>query len=275
MEQYKYTEAVLSHQKAVLAGDVLTVMAFENPFKVSGDWPREPDPSSKPPVVPLTPEEVRLKALRRAKKEVHDLVNANSYRYKKLDGRVEQVVFMTLTQSENMRDVKVSNKHFNLFTKRLNRYLGFNAAYVAALEFQQRGSVHFHILLFNLPYVSQRRLMSFWKRGSVNIKMVRRGSNNAWYLTKYIEKNFSDPRLRGLKCYQSSKGLFRAFKCSVQHIVSECVSGIERFGYYLSKRTAEFNSGFLGQTKLIQYVLKPTPEAQFWVQEKLFSSLAE
>jgi len=273
MEQYQYKEAVLSHQKAVLAGDVLTVMDFENAFKVSGDWPREPDPSTRSAKVRLTPQEIRLKALRRAKQEVHDLVNSNSYRYKKLDGRVEQVVFLTLTQSENMKDVKASNKHFNRFTKRLNRLLGFNVAYVAVLEFQERGAVHYHMLLFNMPYIDQRKLEALWKRGIVHIKMIPRGQNNAHYITKYIEKNFDDSRLRGLKCYQASKGLFRAFKCSIQHIVTECMQGVECLRLYVSKRTATFNAGFLGVCKLTQYILKPSNEAQFWVQEKLFSSL--
>ena len=61
--------------------------------------------------------------------------------------------FLTLTFADNMTDIKECNLLFKNFIKRLKyQYDLHNLKYLAVIEFQQRGAVHYHVLL-NIPYI--------------------------------------------------------------------------------------------------------------------------
>ncbi|KAF0851532.1 MAG: hypothetical protein EIB84_01635 [Spiroplasma poulsonii] len=64
--------------------------------------------------------------------------------------------FITLTFKENLTDIKTANEFFNKFNMRFNKYLKTrNAEYkwLLVYEYQERGAVHFHILLDFLHYL--------------------------------------------------------------------------------------------------------------------------
>lgn len=150
-------------------------------------------------------------------------------------------IFLTLTYKENMQDVKMADKHFKDFMKRLKYHFKIkNVPYLATREFQQRGAIHFHCLVkidFGLPdlpagwgmqmkngsrklnpvaqeydnlYIKPLEKLigeDIWKHGFVDIKIMNHVDNVGAYLIKYMTKFVEDERLNGSKSYLNSKGL--------------------------------------------------------------------
>ena len=142
----------------------------------------------------------REKVLQRARSRVRRLACANPQLNK----------FFTLTFADNVTDLKYANNQFCCFIKRLNRYLTKmhkdKVQYIAVVEFQERGAVHYH-LLCNLPYISANKLQEIWKNGFVKINKIDDVDNVGAYVTKYMSKDNADERLIGNRCYFTSQGL--------------------------------------------------------------------
>lgn len=144
------------------------------------------------------------------------LVNAN----KQFDrGRHS---FLTLTYKENEQNITKAQRDFAKFIQRLNYSLltvkktGKNAnriRYVSVIEFQKRGAIHFHVILFDVSYIHWAKLTKLWGHGSIDIN-ARDKSGKAMtvtkvakYMAKYMAKGFTDERLNGKKKYCSSTNL--------------------------------------------------------------------
>ncbi len=116
----------------------------------------------------------KIISLRRSKERIINLVNAN------VVGSKEHIKFLTLTFKENITDVKKANYEFKKFIKRLNYYLKVNnyapAKYIAVLENQKRGAIHYHIVLFNVPYIPHEDYLGIWAKGSVFIESLMKGN---------------------------------------------------------------------------------------------------
>lgn len=69
--------------------------------------------------------------------------------------------FLTLTFSDNKTDVKECNVLFKAFIRKLRRFKD-DLKYLAVIEFQNRGAVHYHVLL-NIPYIPQEELQDLWR----------------------------------------------------------------------------------------------------------------
>ena len=66
--------------------------------------------------------------------------------------------FFTLTFENNETDIQKCDKEFKKFIQRLKyTYKLKDFKYLAVIEFQERGAVHYHIIC-NLPYVPQKEL---------------------------------------------------------------------------------------------------------------------
>lgn len=120
--------------------------------------------------------------------------------------------FVTLTFAENIKDVKMANKLFDKFIKRL-KYKFKDIKYVAVIEFQdknKRGAVHYHMIA-NLPYIKAKELQEIWSYGYIKINAIDKVDNIGAYVIKYMTKDQADERLQGLKAYNCSKGLERPF----------------------------------------------------------------
>lgn len=68
------------------------------------------------------------------------------------------------------------------------------ASCVWRMEYQKRGSIHFHLLAFNLPFWSWEEILSVWKRithqdvARVDVRLVRSRRGVMSYVSKYIAK---------------------------------------------------------------------------------------
>lgn len=115
--------------------------------------------------------------------------------------------FITLTFKENMTDLAESNKLFKAFIRDLRKKQS-DLKYIAVIEFQKRGAIHYH-LLCNLKYIKAKVLEETWGHGFIKINRINHVDNIGAYVIKYMTKEDADPRLVGKKMYQTSQKLER------------------------------------------------------------------
>ena len=114
--------------------------------------------------------------------------------------------FFTLTFAENKTDVKECNYLFMKFIQRLKYKFGKNIKYLAVVEFQNRGAVHYHVLS-NIPFIPSNELQELWGNGFIFINAIKHVDNIGAYIVKYMTKDNTDERLQGLKAYLYSRNL--------------------------------------------------------------------
>jgi hypothetical protein len=141
------------------------------------------------------------------------LLDTNSYAYQKSDQENYAPVMLTLTTKENISDLSETNPHLELFFKRINyELLGHKGSVLKTLsipEWQQRGAVHYHTAVFNMPFVAKKRLDALWGLGHTWITRSDRVRGIGRYMTKYMTKGFNDPRFVGHNRYLPSQGLIQ------------------------------------------------------------------
>jgi hypothetical protein len=126
-----------------------------------------------------------VKNVRLSLAKLRDIINANAT-------EPENVLWITLTYKENMRDTKRLYDDFRKFNMRLHTYCEQNNLskyeYVIAAEPQARGAWHIHgLFIFNeKPYIPKRDLERVWGHGFVSIKRPDRVDNLGLYLTAYL-----------------------------------------------------------------------------------------
>jgi len=203
--------------KKIVAGNIIELYEYEKEVRTGKDNEMDKPVGRKGKGLDwLLKEKNRADALQRAKKTLRRLINAN------VDAWSEKAKFFTLTFRDNVKDIKWANCEFKKFRQRLSRHIwGRNKPnelrYVAVIEFQERGAVHYHVITFNMPYVPSVELESIWGHGFVKINAIDDVDNVGAYVTKYMTKDNDDERLREEKCYFSSRGLLKP----VEEIVEE------------------------------------------------------
>ena len=194
------------------------------------------------------------KTVQNRRKTVFDLAIANFDNLSK---------FLTLTFAENMQDLKVANYELKKFIQRLSYHLEMPIEYLAPIEFQDRGAIHYHILL-NIPYVPKSVLTKLWGHGHVKINRITHVDNLGAYVTKYMTKSNADPRLQTTKGYLCSKGLDRprvlkSWNGKGNDMIIKAL--IDNYG--LTKENAVYHqvkdTGDNGKIHYLQYNLKRKP----------------
>jgi hypothetical protein len=98
--------------------------------------------------------------------------------------------WFTVTYRDNMTDHKQLMKDWEKFWKRLKYSLPFDLEYITAVEPQERGSWHMHVILIRTDgrslYIPQKALLDMWGHGGVNIKRLEDSDNVGAYLTAYL-----------------------------------------------------------------------------------------
>mgnify|MGYP000435528285 CR=1 FL=1 len=125
--------------------------------------------------------------------------------------------FLTLTQDPKREgffgsDVKEGMHQLNLFMKRLRYYLKkqhprFELKYLSTWELQKNQNVHFHIILFDFPFVPIETMAKLWGHGGIDLHRIDKCGINevGLYVAKYFSK---DVDLKG-KGYKQ-----KAYTCS-------------------------------------------------------------
>jgi len=110
----------------------------------------------------------------------------------RLKTRKIRATFITLTFT-GVPSNEEAKRCFKRFTMRLKRAFE-KAAAVWRMEFQERGAIHFHLLVFNLPFWKQAELQKTWEKCTrekvsiVDIRLVHGARSIMSYISKYIAK---------------------------------------------------------------------------------------
>lgn len=226
------------NKRVIVSGNVLEIYEYEKPVAKGLETKRKGRSNA-----PFTSDEVkaenRSKIASRARAYVRRKVNANPQLNK----------FLTLTFVENLTDLDKARYEFDKFIKRLKTRFK-NVQYIAVVEYQGRGAIHFH-LLCNLPYVNVNELAKIWKHGFIKINRIDNVDNVGAYVTKYMTKDSIDERLIGRKCYSMSKGLNEPQEYTREEEINEILENLEAV-----KRvhTSEFESDYYGRIVYTQIV---------------------
>lgn len=143
-----------------------------------------------------TKEENREHNIKQIRLRIKRLINAN------FD---HSSIMATFTFRENLQDIPQANKLYKEFIQRLRYTKGKDFKYLAIIEFQERGAIHYHTLI-NLKYIPQQELITIWQNGGVDVRKVEKVDNLGAYLSIYLTKENSE-RLMGKKAYLSSRNL--------------------------------------------------------------------
>ncbi len=162
----------------------------------------------------------RADNLSRCRQKVYRVIQCNISQYN------EQSKFATYTFKKNITSVEKAQEHWRNYQKRLYRHLKIRLKYVAVIEFQKRGSIHFHVIYFNLPYIPQIKtiLAEVWGHGFINIKTLREVKNVSAYVCKYIQKQFISKKLRKQKAYFTSKNLKKPIEFKKSKNIAKALS---------------------------------------------------
>ena len=117
--------------------------------------------------------------------------------------------FLTLTFADNVSDIKYCNREFSKFVRRLNRRVYksdvMQVRYLAVWEAQQRGAIHYHVVLFGFPYIRLSELREVWGHGFVKINRVDvdQRQNVGRYISKYFSKDVDEGSYKQKKFFRS------------------------------------------------------------------------
>jgi hypothetical protein len=186
------------NKKVVVSGDIIEIYEYKN--DVLYDYKDIKKKSKGRQAEAKVKDKLlnRKKTLQRNRRDIRRLVNCNIQEYSK---------FITLTFADNITDLKQANYEWKKFKQRLETRIGYKLQYLVVIEFQKRGAIHYHCVMFNLPYIQNEDLASIWGNGYVKINKIDNVDNVGAYVCKYITKDNNDERLIGQKMYFTSRGL--------------------------------------------------------------------
>ena len=116
--------------------------------------------------------------------------------------------FITLTYADNITDHEYSSYEFNKFIKRY-QYQQPDLKYLSVLEYQQRGAIHYHLIVFNYQ---DHDITKLWPHGFSYVKHIDYNHEPlrvASYMGKYLSKQSIE---FNKKIYTASRNLKRIKK---------------------------------------------------------------
>jgi len=117
----------------------------------------------------------------------------------RIDWEASQATFITLTYHEPVHDAKKCKAHLRALLKRLYRAYG-DVAVLWRMDTQKRGCWHFHLLVFDLPYVPRQTkdgngLLDWWRDitgqqtiTQLDIQVIQSAKKARSYVAKYVGK---------------------------------------------------------------------------------------
>lgn len=193
-------------KKCIISGDIIEIYDYELGYSIGHEAKNPLGRGSN------TSQEVkeinREKVSYRAKQTVRRLINANVGRY----GDEFTSKFLTLTFADHVTDVSEANYEFTKFIQRMN-YEFFkskkaNIRYVTVIEFTKKKRIHYHVVLFNIPYLQADRIAEIWGNGFIKVNKIKHVDNVGAYVSKYMTKDNLD--ILSNKSYFTSRNLFKS-----------------------------------------------------------------
>jgi len=246
----------VTHKKMIVSGDFIELFEFQERIMYGSE-----DRKSSRSYIGIKKEntlENRQRSLETAKGNLKRLINANAGKWEDKYGRWFMPVFLTLTFAENITDIKEANRIFSKFKQRLDYEITKTKRsylkYVGIIEFQKRGAIHYHVLIFNLPYLENiyDKIEAIWGKGFIIVKPIKNIKTVASYVCKYMTKGKADERLCGQKSYFSSNGLKKPLEILSEKRIDDALDNdLQGLEY----REDSFINEFCGETRYRLYDL--------------------
>ena len=251
--------------KLIQSGDIVELYEYENIILAGKDRTefKRSVPCERTEESPKDENDSEERSASRARRTVRRLVNANVERHYDHKGIKQIPKFMTFTFAENITDLDYAHDEFKKFMKRFNYHVTGQKKsvlkYVAVVEFQKRGAVHYHVIYFNLPYVPNDEIREIWGHGFVKINAIEHVTNVGAYVCKYMTKTMEpdDPKARhdfNRKRYFTSRGLLKPIEKPItnEKELAELVARLAPCETF----SAEFANEYTGNIKYTQFNLK-------------------
>lgn len=191
-------------------------------------------------------------SVRRAQRGFRRLVRAN------LVGDAPPA-FLTLTLFQVL-PYAASCVLFTAFIARLRREQGQEFRYIAVPEFQKRGALHFHVLIWGLnEYAAKesetRYFARLWLRGFCDCLVTDGSPRLSGYFAKYMSKSMQDVRLGGKKAYFCGRNTLRPVSISAGTLAQFKLEVIAQEVIHTGELTFEktFDSIWLGRCHYSKY----------------------
>jgi hypothetical protein len=117
--------------------------------------------------------------------------------HKKMKFTKERVKFIALTYIDNMQDGALAKLHLKRFIERL-QYEHAELWCVWKMEFQERGAIHFHLIVGNMPFTEFSEIQKMWSECSeqaenvfTRIEAIKSIRGVLSYAAKYMTKEVS------------------------------------------------------------------------------------
>lgn len=247
------------YKKIVYSGDVVEFYEYDKGY-LKGYENKNVNTGRKIDYESENYKEHRKQVLQRAKKNLRRLINANVGQY----GKEFTAKFLTLTFEDDVKDLDKANYEFKKFIQRLNYYcFGVkknNLKYTCVVEFHKSGVIHYHVIIYNMPYVKANDIANVWGNGHIKINKIYNVDNVGAYVGEYLgqaEKgqghDIEDDRLKCRKSYFSSRGLYKPIEVTNKKIVETVAAAL------LNKKptfSAIYENEHLGNITYKQYNLK-------------------
>lgn len=230
-------------KKVIIAGNVIEVYEYEKSVHFGYKDTRKNSKGRGSIASADDKEKNREKVLSRARKDLRRIINCNIQKYSK---------FLTLTFKDNVQDLDYANNEFKNFIKRLNYHYGIKIKYTAVIEFQKRGAIHYHCILYNLVQkINVQELQEIWKHGFIKINSIDNVDNVGAYVCKYMTKT-DDDRLLGRRMYFNSRGLNKPQEIKEPDLIAQLQrSLLNQAPKYENTFTNDYNS-----VNYRQYIIK-------------------
>lgn len=204
-------------KKVIVSGGIIEVYEYEKPI-LEGYKDTKKNSKGRQAAAKFEDKRAnREKVLQRARRDIRRLVNCNIH---------ENSKFITLTFADNITDLKQANYEWKKFKQRLETKIGYKLQYLVVIEFQKRGAIHYHCVMFNLPYIQNNKLREIWGNGYVKVNRIDNVDNVGAYVCKYMTKDNDDDRLLGQKCYFTSRGLQKPVEIKEQSRVESLAASL-------------------------------------------------
>lgn len=221
------------NKKIVRSGNMIEVYKYKNPIyygKTKKQFVRqnrinENDERRK--------EELQKKSSKRAKRDLTRIIYCNVKEGSK---------FLTLTYTDNIEDLDISNNEFKKFIKRLNYKYGLSLKYTAVVELQKRGAIHYHVILYNLTQdMLVNELATVWRNGFIKFKIIQNTYEDVEKVKNYMLKDITKNhiKLAGRKRYFNSRGIKRPEEIINEEMVKEIVSQLSRNDLKTTNKTTK------------------------------------
>lgn len=152
-----------------------------------------------------------------------------------------------MTFRDNIDDLDFANNEFKKFIKRLNYNFKIKVKYSCVIEFQKRGAIHYHVVLYNLKgKIDLDKLSLIWGHGFIKLNKIKGVDNVGAYVCKYMTKT-DDKRLEGRKMYFNSRNLVKSIEIKDLNTVNALVGSLQN-------QSPKYENTFSNEYNTIQYM---------------------